>query len=106
MTPEAVAETLGGSIIEDPPAADDVEAGDAPQEQAAEAAVGTTESPNCGTGFEGGEPTVQGCGTQIVTEEQGGDQNGMQVEIAQLKTRSNLCNACFAAWRAANKKGV
>lgn len=108
MTPEAVADALGGTVINETTEADAVPTGDEPVDQAAEATVVPEtdgEQLYCGTGFEGADPTVSGCGTEIVTDEHGGEQNAMQVEIAQLKTRTNLCNACFAAYRAANKKG-
>lgn len=55
----------------------------------------------CGISFtDPGQPgKAQGCGQAI-----GADQNGDLLQIAQLKTRTNLCNACFAAWRASNGK--
>lgn len=106
---EAVADLLGGEVISETTTVDAAPTGQEPEEQAAEVAVDTpdegAEAMYCGTGFEGAEPTAQGCGTEIITEEHGGDMNAMQVEIAQLKTRTNLCPACFAAYRAANKKG-
>ena len=107
MTPEGVAEALGGEVMPDAPAADDSSTG-APVELAAEVEVDVVKAEPmfCGTGFEGQEPQAQGCGSQILTTEQGGEASSMQVEIAQLKTKTNLCPACFAAWRAANKKGA
>ena len=109
MTPEAVAETLGGEVISQTTDVEVAPTGETPMDQAAEATVDTPDDGSqamyCGTGFEGAEPTASGCGTEIITDEQGGDMPSMQVEIAQLKTRTNLCPACFAAFRAANKKG-
>ena len=109
MTPEAVADALGGEVMPNAPVADDSPTGE-PVEQAAEAVVDVVEAEMqamfCGTGFEGQDPQAEGCGVQIVTQEQGGEASSMQVEIAQLKTKTNLCPACFAAWRAANKKGA
>ncbi len=109
MTEEAIAEAVGGQVISQTTDVDAAPTGQTPEDQAAEAAVDTQDDGSqalfCGTGFEGAEPTAEGCGTEIITDEHGGDQNAMQVEIAQLKTRTNLCNACFAAFRAANKKG-
>ena len=109
MAPEAVAAALGGEVIPDPPAADDPAMGaPGPVEQAAEAGVdGIPDGVvYCGTGFEGAEPLATGCGKEIVTTEQGGDEIKMHVEIAQLKTRTSLCSSCWAAYRAANKKGA
>lgn len=109
MDPEAVATALGGEVISGDAEADAIPTG-SPGEQAGaeDVAQATQESSDtalfCGTGYEGGEPTAQGCGVEIKTTEEGGDQQAMLVEIAQLKTRSNLCNACFAAHRAASKK--
>lgn len=112
MDPEAVATALGGQVISNDDAADATPTGGEPVEHVAGAgdvAQVTQESSDtalfCGTGYEGGEATAQGCGVEIKTTEEGGDQQAMLVEIAQLKTRTNLCNACFAAFRAATKKG-
>ncbi len=56
----------------------------------------------CGTAWPDGSGPgqVTGCGQQIVTTKQGGTENPDVVEIAQLRTRTNLCEACFAAHRA------
>ncbi len=52
----------------------------------------------CGTDSEGNEGKVPGCGKPI-----GDDQNPDLIQIAYAKTRTNLDNACFAAFRAANR---
>ncbi len=110
MDPEAVATALGGEVISDDAEADATPAGSPVEQAGAEGVAQVTQESSdtalfCGTGYEGGEATAQGCGVEIKTTEEGGDQQAMLVEIAQLKTRTNLCNACFAAHRAASKKG-
>lgn len=112
MAPEAVAEALGGEVISDEP---DVEAQaqqDAPASAEQESGPddqgsgGTgTQTAVCGTPslppdeLEPGFVPVQGCGKALDAEP-----NPDLVEIAALKTRTNLCNACFAAFRASTTK--
>lgn len=107
MAPEAVAEALGGEVVSDPapveepatdaPAPVEQGQGTGPVDSSAATAV-------CGSAAlppdeqpEGFVP-VQGCGKALDAEE-----SPDLVEIAVLKTRTNLCNACFAAWRASSK---
>lgn len=116
MSPEAVAEALGAEVVSDPPAAEepasDAPATDEAGQQDGTGGQGQAEVPTddgsgplvCGSAAlppdeqpEGFVP-VQGCGKTLDDEA-----NPDLVEIAVLKTRTNLCNACFAAWRASNK---
>lgn len=117
VTPEegvaAAVEGLGAEVISEPPAAEpaptDAPAVAAPVEQAgtvvaaAAPAVEDRTTLVCGTPWlpEGETPDgfvpVPGCGKTNLDEEP----NPALVEIAQLKTRTNLCNACFSAHRAA-----
>ena len=94
---------LGGEVISETPAAEVAPAeavGAAPQEAGTEDGNGPYV---CGTdaGLMEGEQPVQGCGKVIQTEGPEAEPNPMLVEIAQLKVRTNLCNACFTAHRSA-----
>jgi hypothetical protein len=96
---QTVEQTLGGQVVSEPQGAEEKEVGttqDTPVEPAP-AASGIT----CGTPArslpEGQEP-AKGCGKDLAGE------SPDLVNIAILKTKTKLCPACLAAWRAEHEK--
>lgn len=109
MSPEAVAEALDATVISEEAPTDPVEQQEAPAVSEGgtddQGSDGTAAVATCGTPslppeeLEPGFVPVQGCGKTLDAEP-----NPDLVEIGALKTRTNLCNACFAAFRASTTK--
>lgn len=93
----AVQDALGGTVISDEPTAD----APASQEAQVQEQASSQDWPVCGTSSDEdmvGQPgSVAGCGKPV-------DPDDDSTQIAIFKTRTYLCPADFAAWRAANKK--
>lgn len=107
MTVEEVAAALGAEeVASEQAAAESPTTDDAPADaEASTAEVAQVEqqatAPLCGTssndGEEGQPGAVSGCGAPV-------DVDADLTQIAMFKTRTYLCPACYAAWRATTKK--
>lgn len=105
--PEAVSHEEGVATVTEALGATEVAPPAPPAEPVTQAAAPADVTPTevaavfCGTSWpDGGEGSVPGCGKQIITTKQGGTDNADVMEIAAIRTRTNLCEACFAAHKA------
>lgn len=92
---ETAQDTLGAQVVSDEPAPDTTTA----SEDEGDSEAPSESSVVCGTGPGVNGVVVPGCGKEI-----GPDESADLVQIAMLKTRTHLCNACYAAHRQMTKK--
>lgn len=97
---DLVTEELGATVVSDEATVDDSVTEDEATPEPVTEDVAEAGGLVCGESFtDPGQPgKAQGCGQAIP------DPKSDLVQIAQLKTRTNLCPACFAAWRSSNGK--